>query len=376
MHIIHILQGKANPETLNGVNKAVHYMATYQARLGHDVEVWGLVAQTNLPPHPREYALRLFSVTRLRVTLGKELKFALNRLDSATWVHFHSVFIPEFPAIARLLCKRGLSFGITPHGGYASGVINKNPWKKRAYIALREAQYLRRAVWVQALGESEIGDIMRIAPMARVTLIPNGQESIPLPVATGQYNAERPLLGYCGRLSAQHKGLDLLIAGFASYKKIGGLGELWLVGDGEDRAWLEGQAAQKGVRAYVRFLGTKYDAQKLTLIASFDAFIHCSRWDGLPTACLEAAALGRPLLVSRETNLAGYIERCCAGLVLDETSAAGVQRVLQQFQQLYNNHLHLEMGRNARLLVASDFNWEENAKSFIAAIRAATSSVQ
>ena len=107
MRIVHILKGKANPDTLNGVNRVVHWMATSQLRLGHEVEVWGLAESMTPPAHPREYRLRLFPVTRPRVTLAPEIKAALATLSPGTWVHFHSVFIPEYPSIARLLTRRG-----------------------------------------------------------------------------------------------------------------------------------------------------------------------------------------------------------------------------------------------------------------------------
>jgi glycosyltransferase involved in cell wall biosynthesis len=281
------------------------------------------------------------------------------------------VFIPEYPAICRLLKKRGLAYGITPHNGYAPGVFKKNPWKKRFYVAIREAGYLRNAAWIQAIGASEIRDILRIAPGARIALIPNGQESIHAGTGAVPANAERPLIGFCGRLHLQSKGLDYLIEGFAAYKAKGGTGGLWLIGDGPDRAWLESCAARTGATTHLRFLGVKHGEEKLNLIASFDAFIHSSRWEGLPTACLEAASLGRPLVVSRETNMADYVERSGAGLVLDETSAAGVERALERVQQLYEDKQLQQMGENARSLVEKEFRWEANAKSFVAAIQAA-----
>lgn len=371
MRIIHILKGKANPETLNGVNKVVHWMATSQTRQGHEVEVWGLAESMTPPPHPREYRLRLFPLTRLRLTLGREMKDALARLEPGAWVQFHSVFIPEFPAISRLLKRRGMAYGVTPHSGYAAGVLARNPWKKRVYIALREAEYLRRAAWIQALGASEIADILRLAPHSRVVLIPNGQEPLALHLSAEHATAERPLIGYCGRLATQHKGLDFLLGGFASYKARGGAGELWLIGEGEDRARLERQAAENGSAAWARFLGARHGEEKFNLMASIDVFVHSSRWEGLPMACLEAAAMGKPLLVSRETNLAEYVERSGAGLVLDETSAAGVERALDHIQRLYEGGQLQEMGERARSLVETEFSWERNARSFVAAIRAA-----
>jgi glycosyltransferase involved in cell wall biosynthesis len=368
MRIVHILKGKANPETLNGVNRVVHWMATSQLRQGHEVEVWGLAESMTPPAHQRQYQLRLFPLTRLRITLGPEIKAALSRLEPGTWVQFHSVFIPEYPAIARLLKRRGFAYGITPHNGYAPGVFRKNPWKKRLYTALREAGYLRHAAWIQAIGASEIADILRIAPQARIALIPNGLELLAAHSGVLPAEVRRPLIGFCGRLHEQSKGLDFLIAGFASYQAKGGTGELWLIGDGEDRAKLERQAAESGAAAQMRFLGARYGEEKLNLIAGCDAFIHSSRWEGIPMACLEAAALGVPLLVSRETNLAGYVEQSGAGLVLDETSAAGVERALGRVQQLYKEDQLRPMGEKARSLVEHEFNWEENARSFAAAI--------
>jgi glycosyltransferase involved in cell wall biosynthesis len=370
MHIVHILQGKANPNTLNGVNRALHEMATHQARLGHEVEVWGLSASPTLPPHEREYKLRVFLMTNLRVTLGRELKSALAALDPGAWVQFHSSFIPEFPAIARWLKKHGFTYGITPHNGYAPGVFSKNPWKKHLYVFLREAKYLRQAAWIQYIGQTEVLDIRRMAPRVRLVPIPNGQkllEAHPEPLSD---QVQRPLIVFCGRLHTQSKGLDFLIDGFAVYKAKGGSGELWIIGDGENCAELERQAERSGACEHIQFLGVKTGDEKFNLVASCDAFIHSSRWDVLPGACLEAAALGRPLLVSRKTNLAEYIERNNAGLVMDEISAAGVERVLERVQKMYEAQLLQPMGRNARRMIENEFQWEKNASSFIAAIAA------
>ncbi|MGC9157423.1 MAG: glycosyltransferase family 4 protein [Terracidiphilus sp.] len=367
MKIVHILKGKANPETLNGVNRVVHWMATSQTRLGHEVEVWGLAESMTPPPQERVYRLRLFPLTRLRVTLGQGIRTALDRLEADAWVQFHSVFIPEYPAIARLLKRRGQAYGITPHGGYARGVLARNRWRKSVYIACREARYLRGAAWVQAIGESEIQDLRKLSPGARVVLIPNGQEPLKAPWAE-PVGAERPLFGYCGRLAMKSKGLDLLIAGFADYKAKGGTGELWLIGDGEDRARLERQAEESCARSHMRFFGARYGEEKLKFLAGFDVFLHSSRWEGIPTTCLEAAALGRPLVVSRETNLAGYVERGAAGLVLEETSVAGVSNALDRVRLLYESHRLEGIGQNACSLIAKDFSWGKNARSFAAAI--------
>jgi hypothetical protein len=118
MHIVHIVVGKVNPDSLNGVSKVVHWMATAQTELGHDVEVWGLVKSTTPSRLARSFNLRLFPMTRLRFILGRELRAAIEALETGAWVQFHSVFCLEFPAIARRLRRRGIAYGVTPHGGY------------------------------------------------------------------------------------------------------------------------------------------------------------------------------------------------------------------------------------------------------------------
>ncbi|MFZ1085828.1 MAG: glycosyltransferase family 4 protein [Terracidiphilus sp.] len=375
MRIVHILLGKANPATLNGVNRAVHWMATYQARLGHEVEVWGLSKSMTRPEHERAYTLRIFPVTRLRVTLGHELEAALAALEPGAWVHFHSVYILEYPAIARRLKLRGIDYGITPHNGYAPGVFRRNPWKKHLYVALREGKYLRNAAWIQIVGQSEEQDIRRIAPRARIVRIPNGQHPIAARIKSLSAGVARPLIVFCGRLDRQSKGLDFLLDGFAAFKAKGGQGELWLIGEGDHRAELEAQAAAGGAQDSIHFLGVKMGEEKFDLVGNCDAFIHPSRWDVLPGACLEAAALARPLVVSRETNLADYVEAANAGLVLDETSAAGVERALRRVERLHEDHQLQPLGENARRMIEDQFQWEKNASSFIAAIAANTPAV-
>jgi glycosyltransferase involved in cell wall biosynthesis len=376
MRIVHILLGKVNPDTLNGVSKSAHWMATYQVRLGHDVEVWGLTDSTTLTPRAREYTMRIFPITRFRFTLSREVKEAINALRPGTWVHFHSVFCPEFSGIARVLGGRGLHYGVTPHGGYSPGVMKKNPWKKSLYVGLRERRYVAGARWVQALAAAEMKDILAMAPNVRVGWIPNGQQlDLLAGIEVPRMAAEHPIVGYCGRLSIDQKGLDLLLPGFSAYKRNGGRGQLWLIGDDVDRSAVERMAAEGGFGSDIRFFGAMTGTAKLEVIANFDAFIHSSRWEGLPTACMEAAALGKPLLVSRETNLAEQVERSQAGLVLDETSAAGVTRALERALELFDEGRLRQMGENARKLIEREFSWEENARSFVASIAVASAAV-
>jgi len=152
----------------------------------------------------------------------------------------------------------------------------------------------------------------------KVVLIPNGQE-LGDQVFTSSFveRKSRPVFGFCGRLVANHKGLDLLIKAFSLYKGMVRDGQLWLIGGGPDKESLEQMCDVLDVRNDVMFLGPKFREDKLNFLEHMDVFVHTSRWDGHPMSVLEAGGMALPLLISKETNMASYVKRWGSGIVLE-----------------------------------------------------------
>jgi glycosyltransferase involved in cell wall biosynthesis len=366
MKIIHILLGKANPDTMNGVNKVVHFLATEQLRAGHDVEVWGITPSSKPPSHSHKYSLRVFPVTKLRFPLSAQLKEAINRLEPEVWVQMHSVFIPEFSGIAKSLSKRKIRYGITPHGAYAPGSLSKNQFAKQLYLALFETRLLENATLVHAIGESEIDHIHRISSKAKIILVPNGQDFEFLRGFISRHTqTSRPVFGYCGRFSAVHKGLDLLIDGFSLYRKQGGKGVLWLVGDGLDLASMEEKVKKYDLVDDVIFYGVRFGQEKLQLLDDMDVFIHTSRWDGMPTGCLEAAAMGKPLLISEATNMDKFVNKYHSGWVLPSNDIKSISEALRDSEEMYVTGKIKEKSANAFKMAEAEFSWKTVSEKLI-----------
>src|SRR6266702_4728305 len=95
MRFVHILVGSADPRSVNGVNKVVHWLATTQTEMGISSEIWALKPNGAVADHERNYLLRVFGTTKFRFLLTDELRSALEQLSSDTWVQLHSVYIPE-----------------------------------------------------------------------------------------------------------------------------------------------------------------------------------------------------------------------------------------------------------------------------------------
>jgi len=105
-----------------------------------------------------------------------------------------------------------------------------------------------------------------------------------------------PLRAICIGRHVHWKGFHLAIRAFAQFAKKNSEAELWIVNDGPFRRELEKTAAQTGVAARVKFLGTlpKY-SDVLEKLGQSHVLMHPALHEGFGNVCLEAMAAGRPV---------------------------------------------------------------------------------
>lgn len=368
MRIIHVVLGKANPDRMNGVNKVVHYLALHQTRSGSQVEVWGITKTPDAITPARDYNLKLFLQTKSHFIISDVLKQEIEKLPKDVFVHFHGALIPEYFLISRALLRKGIPWAITPHSALNLIALKRRILVKKVYIALIERLILGQAKFVHAICTKEADEISHNFKVKHICIIPNGVDLIDSQLdEIGCHQNDQFIVGYCGRLEKQQKGLDLLLDGFALYKKQGGIGRLAIIGDGKDRQELEETCQYYGIDSSVEFFGALFGDGKDKGIMKFDLFVHPSRWEGLPTAALEAAALGRPLLVSQETNLGEFITKWSCGMVLKTNESTQIANALKQFEMMKNSGATRNLGVNAIDMVKNEFNWHTIANQLIQA---------
>lgn len=166
----------------------------------------------------------------------------------------------------------------------------------------------------------------------RCTVLPMGIADLPeAPDNGGEWD-----VATIGRLSRK-KGLDQLIGAVERLAQRGIRPRIAIAGDGEERARLQGMVQH----ADVHFPGFLTGADKDRFLASarafaFPALAADGDVEGLPVALLEGLARGRPVLASRDTNIAMLPEweAIRDGLVYVENPAdlpaleAGLERLL------------------------------------------------
>ncbi|MBU8541467.1 glycosyltransferase [Falsiroseomonas tokyonensis] len=343
-----VADGLGHPSEANGVHNVARALVREQRAAGDRASLV-LLARGDVAP-----ALDPACPTRIVRLEGPALRGRTVRLSQAaieallagagpgTLCHIHGGREPMLPGLGQALRRRGIPYAITVHGRFSHIYDPTGRTLKRStalYLRLFERRLLEGARVVQALSEEEAAILRRVAPRARIAIIGNGAWSsrlgaVPAAPAVRQPSAAFPHFAYCGRYAIAHKGLDLLLEGFAAYASAGGAGRLTMLGSGPAQAELARMASRLGIAGRVTILGPHFGDMRDAVLRECDYFVMASRYEGVPLAALEAGLLGLPLIVTAGTGLRAAVVAEQAGLPIAEHSAAAVAAALHAAEAL------------------------------------------
>lgn len=191
----------------------------------------------------------------------------------------------------------------------------------------------------------------------RIVVVPNGVElPPPSPDALGEH------LLHVGHLEPR-KNLDVVVRALARVP-VEQRRHLWLVGrDAGAGTGLRRLAAELGVAANVRFVGTLGEPALQQLYATARAVVVPSLHEGFGLAALEALAHGRPVLASA----AGALPEVCGA----HATLLPPHDVDAWAQALGTNLDDSEATRATRRSHAAEFDWAAAARRLVAAWREA-----
>jgi len=174
---------------------------------------------------------------------------------------------------------------------------------------------LRSAQWVTCVSTAVLNHWRQMAPeiSSYSSVIYNGYAAadlVPTPLPL-----EPPRLLCLGRLSRE-KGFDLALTAFASI--VGRFPEARLViaGDGPERGALEKQAARLNLARAVEWLGWIAPQNVAQLLTTVTMILLPSRYEGLPSASVEAALMGRPVVAARVGGIPEIVVHEQTGLLV------------------------------------------------------------
>ncbi|MDO9498615.1 glycosyltransferase [Falsiroseomonas sp.] len=367
-----VADGLGHPSEANGVHNVARALVREQRAAGERASLVLLARGDIAPKADATCPTRIVRMEGLALR-GRTVRLSQATIEAllaeagpATVCHIHGGREPMLRGLAQALRRRGIPYAITVHGRFSHVYDPAGRTLKRStalYLRLFERRLLEGARVVQALSGEEATILRRVAPRARIKIIGNGAYSsrlgaLPAAPAARAPSPEFPHFGYCGRYAIAHKGLDLLLEGFAAYVNSGGVGRLTMLGSGPAQAELVRMAARLGIAGRVRILGPRFGDARDAALLECDYFIMASRYEGVPLAALEAALLGLPLIVTAGTGLRAVVMAERAGLPIAEHSAAAVGAALHEAAALSLAEWRARAAA-AHALVARHGDWTE-----------------
>ena len=288
-----------------------------------------------------------------------KLKAPFNKPDL---VVFHGIYYKKYIKIYKVLLKRGIPYIVFPHGSLVKRAMRTKAIKKYVAHILLFNKFIKNAVAVQFLTKGEQDNSIF---SNKGIVLPNG-------LYVSQSNTEKKekkehiQIIFIGRKNRMHKGLDLLMEAIILKRQELLDNKLRFVIVGPDRmgtdSYINEVINKFSLEDIVVNMGAVYGEEKENLFKNSDIFVHTSRWEGLPTAVLEAMNNRIPVFVTRGTNMYEDVENNSCGWVA-ETNVASIVTQLEKIIQ--EKDLIQEYGENAYNYVKSKYDWDKISKEAI-----------
>jgi len=277
-------------------------------------------------------------------------RFAFDVIDA-------EFFWPDGPAAMHLAAALGVPFSVKARGS------DIHLWARKASCARQIAAAGQAAAGLLAVSDALKRDMGAIGlPEDRIRVHHTGIDldlfrPADRAAAKAALGLAGPLLVAAGALT-RRKGQDLAIEALKAVPDA----TLILVGDGPDRARLEGLARAGGLEGRVRFLGVRPHGELPALLAAADVMVLPTMSEGLANVWVEALACGTPVVTSDVGGARDAIDRPEAGRLVPRDPAAIAAAVRE---------LLADPPAQAEVRKAAErFSWEKNGAELAEHLRA------
>jgi glycosyltransferase involved in cell wall biosynthesis len=335
------------PPERGGKERHIERLTREQLISGHQVVV--ALRQGQTPQGAETLGLTPTFVSRLASTKSDVIAFAfecaraLPRAQPIDLIHLHGDHY-EALALGPAAKRLGIPLVVTVHGALAARHARIMSWA------------FRHVDGFIALGSRPRDDLLSAGiPAERILTMSSGLDVSQLARNRGRVPVESGLIVSVGSLE-KVKNHALLIEAFRVLRVNHPDARLVIAGDGAERARLQQLA---GTDLGIEFTGHISAAQIYALVSRAQAFVLASQrlptiGEGIPTAALEALALGTPVIVSSDASLDPVIRD--KGAYLTFTSGSSVELVTRLRSVLQDERLRLQMSERGRR-AAEELDW-------------------
>lgn len=265
------------------------------------------------------------------------------------------VYCYPFSKIIQDLQAASVPYILIPRSTLTKQAQTHKPLKKIIGNQLYFNRMISRAVAVQFLTEQEKFDSGECWNQKSL-VIPNG---INLPIITKEnFNSDRYILTYVGRIEIYQKGLDMLLEACRGLNQE--LKEancvIKLYGPDRENALqeLKDLVSKYQLENVIEFHDGVFGQNKENVLLESDAFIMTSRFEGHPMGMIEALAYGLPCLATEGTNISRKIVEYDAGWDAGNT----VESIKTAILKMLNERERLPQKSRNAVRLAATYSWD------------------
>lgn len=279
----------------------------------------------------------------------------------------HGTFNPPMATMGKHLRKHGIPYIFIPHDPYVDPLLREHRYRKFFYWHLFEKQLISGSRAVQLLDASHEKPLRDLGCEVKTIVVPNGCEpemlnDLPHDARVPGVDSDETRILYFGRMDRNHKGLDLLLEGFAKVlaKAESHLTNVKLImtgNDWTDRKELEALTAKLGITDQVTFTG-RLPQCAMEIVADADLVILPSRFDGFGLCIVEAMLAARPVIVSSKAGVSSHVDKASGGW-LTEPKAEAIAAAIST--AIACRHEWKDKGLKNQAYVQNYLTWEQVA---------------
>jgi glycosyltransferase involved in cell wall biosynthesis len=282
-------------------------------------------------------------------------RWLTNNIHKFDIVHVHEIFTYQSIIASRSCQKKGIPYVIQPHGSLHPAAMRPRFLVLKHLIIKYFALLVRSSKAIIVLTEKEQKSVAALYPHVKqkIMIAPNGldvdelKKVKPIDVhAKYKIPQKHKIIVFIGRIHYK-KGLDIVLRSLNLLKNKLSFTFLIIGPDEGQKDNLQKLSRKLKLEKRIVFTGLMSGNTKLATLKGADLSILLSRSEGLPTTLLESAALGLPIVCSKESNFT-EVENFGAGFIVKNIrqAAAAVKNILSDRQ------LQARMSNNALKLAA------------------------
>ena len=159
------------------------------------------------------------------------------------------------------------------------------------------------------------------------------------------------------------KGHEYVIRSLVGLENDGFDFDYIVVGDGENRGFLEKLAGDLKVEGRVKFVGRKNQSEVYSYLNESDIFCLPSWDEAFGVVYIEAMSVGLPVIACKGQGIEDVVTDGLTGLLVKPKETVSVKDAIEKL--IRNPKLRHEIGQRAKELILNKFTWSANVKKYI-----------